>query len=401
MLRGRRILLAVTGSIAAYKSAFLLREFIKAGAEVKVYMSSGARRFISPITFNTLSGSSVLSEDEALDTESGEWTDHIYWGRWPDAILVAPATADTIARLGQGRADDLLGLIYLSAECPVQFAPAMDLEMHRHPAVQNNIRVLQEQGAKLIPAQEGELASGLKGHGRMEEPEAIIHSMDEFLSQDKSLKGKKILITAGPTYEAIDPVRFIGNRSSGKMGVALAEVAAQRGAEVVLVLGPAELRPADPSVHVIDVMSSREMYQAATERFPGCDLAVMAAAVADYRPAEVHHDKVKKEEGLSEIPLEPTEDILKALGEDKKRGQFLVGFALESGEGSHEGPGKLERKKADMIVLNSLEDEGAGFEADTNTVTLYTPDNDPEQIPLKLKSEVAERIFDRIQACIA
>ncbi len=400
-LRGCRILLAVTGSIAAYKAAFLTRELVKAGSEVRVLLTSGASHFISPLTFSTLSRSSVLSENRYLDKHKGEWVDHVHWGRWADRILIAPATADTIARLAHGRADDLLGLIYLSAECPVHFAPAMDLEMHRHPAVQTNIRVLRERGAKLIPAQKGELASGSEGWGRMEEPATILRYMEDALVTSQGLKGKRVLVTAGPTHEAIDPVRFIGNRSSGKMGVALAETAAERGATVTLVLGPVDLRPRDPSIEVLRVESAREMYDACITRFPGCDLAVMAAAVADHRPASISSEKIKKEEkGLGELALEPTEDILEALGEQKQEGQYLVGFALESQEGGAEAERKLEKKNADMIVLNSLAEEGAGFEQDTNSVTLYVRDNDPERIPLALKSEIAERIFDRIEACI-
>ncbi len=397
MFGGRRILLAVTGSIAAYKSAFLTRELVKEGAEVRILMTDGATRFVSPLTFSTLSKAPVIRDEMVFDPRSGEWVDHVHWGRWPDLILIAPATAHSIAKLAHGSADDILGLVHLSAECPVHFAPAMDLEMHRHPAVQKNIRELEEQGCERIAAREGELASGLQGFGRMEEPEGILQHLEHFFERIESLKGKRVLITGGPTHEAIDPVRFIGNRSSGKMGVALAEAAAKRGAEVTLVLGPSEVKPSDASIQVVEVESAEEMYEACRDRFEGMDLAIMAAAVADHRPAARSEEKLKKgEEDLTELKLEPTQDILASLGEQKKEGQVLVGFALESGNGEEEAQRKMKAKNADMIVLNSLEDEGAGFRHDTNKVTIHQPGNDPEPSPLDQKSKVAERILDRV-----
>lgn len=399
MIRGRRILLAVTGSIAAYKSAFLTRELVKAGAEVRVLLSSGATRFISPLTFSTLSGSPVLSDQMVPDPETGEWNDHVHWGRWADLLLIAPATANTIAKLAHGMADDLLGLIRLSAECPVHFAPAMDLEMYQHPAVRSNVQALQEQGARLIPSQSGELASGSIGYGRMEEPERILEHLEEAFQKAQRLRDRKVLVTAGPTHEAIDPVRYIGNRASGKMGVALAEAASKRGAEVTLVLGPGSVRPADPRIEVIDVESAQDMYEVCLERFPDLDLAIMAAAVADHRPAKVQADKIKKGAGkLEELELEETEDILAALGAIKEEGQLLIGFALESEQGSEEAERKLRSKNADLIVLNSLKDEGAGFRTDTNVVTIHRTGNDPERIPLESKSSIAERVLDRAES---
>lgn len=398
MLEGRRILLAVTGSIAAYKSAYLTRELVKAGAEVRVLLTDGAEHFVRPLTFSTLSKNPVL-DSSIRDEGTGRWTDHVEWGRWPDLILIAPATANSMARLANGLADDLLGLIYLSAECPVHFAPAMDLEMYRHPTTRSNIQRLEEVGCVTIPAQEGELASGLEGVGRMEEPEQILQHLEETFRKQNSWKGKKVLVTAGPTYEAIDPVRFIGNRSSGKMGVALAEAAAARGAEVTLISGPGSVQARDPSIHTQRVESAKEMHDAANASFSEMDLAIMAAAVSDHRPSRSASEKIKKaEKGELEVELEPTEDILASLGETKKNGQYLVGFALETNEGGDEAQRKLESKNADLIVLNSLQDEGAGFEHDTNQVTLHSRSNDPEQIPLDLKSRVAERILDRVEA---
>ncbi|MFB6258763.1 MAG: bifunctional phosphopantothenoylcysteine decarboxylase/phosphopantothenate--cysteine ligase CoaBC, partial [Flavobacteriales bacterium] len=311
MMRGRRILLAVTGSIAAYKAAFLTRELVKAGVEVRVLLTKSATSFVSPLTFSTLSRAPVLQNDSILDREKGEWSDHIQWAQWPDRILIAPATAHTIANLAQGMADDLLGLIYLSATCPVHFAPAMDLEMHRHQAVQANIRILQQRGDELIPAQKGELASGLEGFGRMEEPEAILRQLEASFSRSQTLTNKRVLITGGPTQESIDPVRYIGNRSSGKMGIALAEEAAARGAQVLLILGPSEWRPQKPGITIIDVGSAREMYEACVEHFQEVDLGIMAAAVADHRPVSPQGEKIKrgKQETL-DLELEPTEDIL-------------------------------------------------------------------------------------------
>lgn len=392
MLAGKRVLLGICGSIAAYKSAYLVRELIKNGAEVQVILTPSALGFVTPLTFATLSKKPVLSALVA-DEEHGLWSNHVELGLWADLVLIAPASANTLARMSQGASDNLLLTTYLSAKCPVFFAPAMDLDMHAHPANQENISMLEKRGNIHIPSESGELASGLEGTGRMAEPEHIVAFLHSYFAERAPLRGKKVLITAGPTYEPIDPVRFIGNRSSGKMGYALAEACAKLGAEVTLVSGPTHITP-PRGVQCINVGSAQEMYEATTMRFADCDIAILAAAVADYRPKDVATSKIKKANAAMQIELEPTPDILKTVGGMKTR-QILVGFALETDDAMANARKKLEAKHCDLIVLNSLRDEGAGFGHDTNKVSLITH-NKTEDIALKPKAEVARDILDYI-----
>ncbi len=399
-LRGKKIILGITGSIAAYKSAFLLRLLIKAGAEVQVLMSSAAADFIGAVTLATLSKRPVLSDIQS----EANWNNHVELGLWADAFLIAPATANTLAKLSSGICDNLLTAVYLSARCPVFAAPAMDVDMWHHPATRRNIRQLQSDGVHLLPVGKGELASGLQGEGRMAEPEEILNFLaDFFLAQGKQnpshslLRGKRFMLTAGPTYEPLDPVRFLGNRSSGKMGIALADALARRGAEVHLILGPSALRPKESSVEVIHVKTAEEMLQAALRLFPKADAAILAAAVADYRPAQVASEKIKKKGESMTIQLEKTADIAATLGRQKRPGQYLIGFALETENEKANARSKLQRKNFDFIVLNSLRDPGAGFQTDTNKISILFPDNKARAYELKAKEEVAEDILDTLE----
>lgn len=392
LLEGKRILLGVSGSIAAYKSAFIVREFIKAGAEVQVIVTPSAKDFVTPLTLGTLSKRPVL-EHLVKDEAHGVWNNHVEIGLWADLFLVAPATANTLSRMAHGEADNLLLTTYLSARCPVYFAPAMDVDMHAHDANQENIRKLEARGNIQIPSESGELASGLHGNGRMAEPGHIISFIESHLSEQAPLRGKKVLITAGPTYEAIDPVRFIGNHSSGKMGYALAREARNLGATVTLVSGPVHLE-APRGVTLVKVQSATEMYEATTSRFAEADIAILSAAVADFRPKDVAKEKIKKQEASLTLSLEKTEDILRALGKQKVH-QYLVGFALETANELENAKAKLKAKNCDLIVLNSLRTAGAGFGHDTNQVTLIES-NKTTTFELKSKDQVAVDIFDTI-----
>jgi phosphopantothenoylcysteine decarboxylase/phosphopantothenate--cysteine ligase len=389
-LKHKKILLAVSGSIAAYKAAFLTRLFVKAGAEVKVLMTPSGTDFISPLTLSTLSGHPVHSS-----VSSGEgWNNHVEMGLWADAMVIAPATANTLARMATGICDNAVLAVYLSARCPVFFAPAMDLDMWQHPTTQSNVERLISFGNHMIPVGYGELASGLTGEGRMAEPEDIAAYLDIFFAQKQNLTGKKILITAGPTYEKIDPVRFIGNYSSGKMGIALADVAAAKGAKVFLILGPTHLTPGHPGVEVIRVTTAVEMRAAATRHFPDCDAAILAAAVADYRPKKYAEQKIKKNDRDFTIELVENPDIARELGQNKKAGQVLVGFALETQSEVANAKAKIKKKHFDCIVLNSLNDKGAGFGYDTNKISIIGKDNKIKNFELKSKTEVAGDIIE-------
>ena len=396
-LAGRRILLGITGSIAAYKAAMLCRLLKTAGAEVRVVMTPLAKQFITPLTMATLSKNPILVE--FFDPENGAWNSHVSLGEWADCYLIAPATANTLAKMATGVADNLLLTAYLSARCPVVVAPAMDLDMYAHPATQQNLRTLAERGVRIVEPAEGELASGLSGKGRMAEPDAIAAFVGDLLTEKKkTLAGRRLIVTAGATIEAIDPVRFISNHSSGKMGYAIAGELAARGAEVTLISGRTAL-PVPPGVERVDVLSAEEMYNAAVRAFERADGAVMCAAVADYTPAEVSDTKLKKGDGELFIRLRRTRDIAAELGA-RKGGRLLVGFALETDDEEAHAESKLERKNFDFIVLNSLRDAGAGFRGDTNKVTLIDRTG-REALPLLSKREVAARIADRIEAFFA
>lgn len=386
MLKGKKIVLGVTGSIAAYKAAILVRLLIKEGAEVQVVMTPAAKEFITPLTLSTLSGRAVLCD--FFNNNSGEWHSHVELGLWADAMIIAPATASTLGKMAGGVADNLLVTTYLSMKAPVFIAPAMDLDMFVHPSTQQNLRTLSGYGNHIIEPAAGELASGLCGKGRMEEPENIVKSLKDFFFKNSRLKGRKIVITAGPTYEKIDPVRFIGNYSSGKMGFALAAECASQGADVTLIAGPVSLSTPCSSIKRVNVESAEEMYRAAVEAFPSCDAAILSAAVADYRPSVCADKKIKRKgEGLT-IELEPNKDIAAALGREKKSGQRLVGFALETNDAEANAREKLVKKNLDFIVLNSLADDGAGFAHDTNKVTIIDGEGAVEY-PLKSKRAVA------------
>lgn len=393
----RRVLLGVTGSIAAYKTAWLVRDLVRAGAEVQVVMTPAAHDFVTPLTLSTLSKRPVLTELFLRDG-SGRWNDHVSLGRWADVLVVAPASAHTLAKMAQGLCDNLLLATWLSATCPVYVAPAMDLEMYRDPATAHNLEVLRQRGVRTIGPDSGELASGLAGAGRMTEPMDIVHRLAADLMAGSPLAGKRVLVTAGPTREAIDPVRYIGNRSSGRMGFAIAEEAAARGARVDLVTGPVELTTDRPGIVRTDVESAADMAAACKERAPDADVVIMSAAVADHRPADPASAKIKKDEGHLELVLERTEDILAGIGRQRHPGQVIVGFALETDEGVESARGKLERKGLDLVVLNSLQDVGTGFGHTTNQVTLVGRDKDPERLPLMPKTEVAARILDAVEA---
>ncbi len=392
-LQGKHIVLGITGSIAAYKSCTLARLLIKAGAEVQVVMTPAAKEFITPLTLATLTKHAVVSE--FFDRRDGSWHSHVDLGLWADAMLVAPATASTIAKFANGVADNMLVTTYLSMRAPVFVAPAMDLDMYAHPATQHNLKTLTEYGNKIISPETGELASGLQGKGRMEEPERIVEFLDGYFKKSQQLLGKKILITAGPTYEKIDPVRFIGNYSSGKMGYALAEECAQRGAEVVLVSGPVSLTAKNPAIRVVSVESASQMYSAAVAEFSDCHSAILCAAVADFTPQISASSKIKREKGDMVLHLAPTKDIAAELGKLKRKEQHLVGFALETDNERSNAIHKLESKNLDFIVLNSLKDKGAGFAVDTNKISIISKTSVLEY-PLKPKSEVAHDIIDEL-----
>ena len=399
MLKGKHIILGITGSIAAYKAAYIIRALVKKEAEVQVVITPAGKEFITPLTLSTLSSHPVISE--FFSNRDGTWNSHVDLGLWADAMLIAPATASTIGKMANGIADNMLVTTYLSCKAPVFVAPAMDLDMFAHPTTQQNLDRLRSFGNHVIEPAEGELASHLVGKGRMEEPDRIVEILEGFFSQKQELKGKKILITAGPTYERIDPVRFIGNYSSGKMGFALAEACAQRGADVALVSGPVSLQAKHPAIHRISVESAEEMYQATVSRFPGMDAAILCAAVADYRPEVLEKEKIKREStGEMTLHLLPNKDIAATLGEMKEGKQRLVGFALETHDGLHHTMDKLRRKKLDFIVLNSLEDKGAGFQYDTNKVTLLDKEGRVQAFPLKRKEEVASDIIDKLSALL-
>lgn len=393
LLSGKNILLGVTGGIAAYKTTYLVRLFIKSGANVKVMMTKEAKEFVTPLSLSTLSKNSVYSE--FVESEDELWQNHVELGKWADLICIAPATANTMAKMVSGHSDNFLMATYLSADCPVYIAPAMDLDMYQHPTTQENIEKLQSFGHKIVPAESGELASGLVGEGRMAEPENILSFIENDLKKNLKLNGKKVLITAGPTYEAIDPVRFIGNHSSGKMGYAIAEKAAQNGAEVILVSGPTALKTDYKEINVEQVTSAEEMYQAVMKHFADCDIFIAAAAVSDYTPTDVAEEKIKKKDDSNmQINLKKTKDILFKAGKQKAN-QFLVGFALETENELENAKGKLAKKNLDFIVLNSLRDKGAGFATDTNKIKIISKDGH-QTYDLKPKPEVAQDIITAI-----
>lgn len=398
MLKGKRILIGVTGGIAAYKIPFLVREFKQAGAEVKCILTPASSAFVTPLTLATLSEHPV--ETELFDPMTGEWANHVELGLWADALVIAPLTASSLAKMAIGHSDNLLLATYLSARCPVFVAPAMDLDMYAHPTTTSNLKVLESHGVHVIPAAHGELASGLTGQGRMAEPQDIARVVVDFfqVNNGQPLKGQKVLITAGPTYEAIDPVRFIGNHSTGKMGIALADEAAALGAEVKLVLGPSALRPTNSSVEVISVQSATEMWEAVKQRWGYCTAGIFAAAVADYRPERTQLQKIKKQGETLELTLVKNPDILQWAGTHKKSGQLLTGFALETTNEEAHAKEKLEKKNLDFIVLNSLNDSGAGFGHDTNRVSLIDKHNNIRKFELLSKTETAREIIKHIFA---
>lgn len=398
MLKGKHIIVGITGSIAAYKAAALVRLLVKEGAEVKVVMTELAKQFITPLTIATLSKHPVMVE--FYNPENGDWHSHVDMGLWADLYLIAPATANTIGKMAHGIADNLLLTTYLSAKCPVMIAPAMDLDMYRHPATQNNLSILRSYGNLLVEPAEGELASGLVGKGRMAEPEEIVAFIHHYFHRRNDLAGKRVLLTAGPTYEKIDPVRFIGNYSSGKMGFALAESCAERGAEVILVAGPVQLQTRHPHIRRIDVESAAEMYDAVMSESDSCQVIVSCAAVADFRPKYREGAKIKRGKEDLVLELEPTTDIAAALGAKKKAGQLLVGFALETHDEECHAIQKLHHKNLDLIVLNSLQDANACFGYDTNKVTLIDRNGQPSHYALKGKQEVAEDIVNKIVSMI-
>ncbi len=400
MLRGKHILVGVTGGIAAYKVCYLVRDLRKAGAEVKVVMAGAAAKFVTPLTFSALSGHDVLTDlwthHQSIGSDIG--TQHIALANWADAFVIAPASANTIAKLTYGLSDNLLTIVALASRCPIVLAPTMDADMYLNPVTQQNIAKLQERGYVVVPPEEGELASGLKGPGRLPEIQVIIDTVERVLrTSTQDLKGKKILVTAGPTYEAIDPVRFIGNRSSGKMGFALANAAAQRGADVTLVAGPVQLET-PRNVTRIDVESAEQMYAAVTSHAHTADTVIMAAAVADFTPEAPAKHKIKKEAAKKQfsLALTGTPDILLSLGQKKKKGTLLVGFALETQNELHNAKEKLKKKNLDLIVLNSLNDTGAGFGSDTNIVTIVDRTGKAEKLPLMPKFDIANEILNRI-----
>jgi len=392
MLNGKKILIGITGSIAAYKAILLVRSLVKEGAEVKVMMTPSAKDFVTPLSLATLSKNPVLIELFDEDT----WANHVMLGRWADVMIIAPLSCNTLAKMASGLCDNLLLATYLSATCPVIVAPAMDEDMWHHPATKSNIEKMQSRGNTVIPVEKGELASGLEGDGRMAEPEHIIDHLKNDFFFVKDLTGKKALVTAGPTHESLDPVRYLGNRASGKMGVAIAKELAKRGAEVELVIGPSNMSINTAGIQLQQVESASEMYKACVAKFPEVDIAVMAAAVADYTPAQVSQEKIKKSSDTITFEFVRTKDILKTLGQQKSKGQILVGFALENHNEKEYALDKLRSKNADLIVLNSLNDEGAGFGYDTNKITIFESSGKQLNYEQKPKQQVAKDIVDRI-----
>lgn len=398
MLKGKKIIIGITGSIAAFKIPFLIRLLVKEGAEVQAVLTKNARDFVTPLTISTLSKRPALTFP--FDEKDGTWNSHVDMGLWADAMIVAPASAATLSKMVTGMADNLLVTTYLSAKCPVFFAPAMDLDMFRHPSTTANVEQLVQRGDILIEPQTGELASGLSGAGRMEEPENIVKVLRDYFSREQDFAGKKFLVTAGPTWEAIDPVRFIGNHSSGMMGYAIAEEAAKRGAEVTLVSGPTHLQTTEPGIRRIDVVSAEEMYNAVDGCFAEADVTIMSAAVADFTPEQVAGEKIKKEQNPEVIRLKPTRDILASMGARKKDTQVLVGFALETEHALENAEKKLNNKNLDLIVLNSLRDRGAGFGVPTNKITMLDKTKKRFDFDVKPKREVASDILDRVAAIV-
>jgi phosphopantothenoylcysteine decarboxylase / phosphopantothenate---cysteine ligase len=392
----RKVLLGVTGSIAAYKAGQLVRELVKAGAQVQVVMTPSAHDFITPLTLATLSGRPVLTDLFVRDG-SGRWNDHVHLARWADVLLVAPASANTIGSMAHGLCDNLLLACHLSATCPVYLAPAMDLEMFRDRSTARNLEILRSRGVRTIGPESGELASGLTGEGRMSEPEAIVEALIQDLLTGSRLNGRHVLVTAGPTQEPIDPVRYISNRSSGRMGFALAEEAAARGAQVTLVTGPVSLKIDKAGVQRVDVVTAQEMLEACREHAPKADVVIMSAAVADHRPAKAGTTKLKKERMGEHLELERTDDILQEIGHNKHDGQIVIGFALETDNELENARKKLEAKRLDLLVLNSLQDDGAGFGYETNKITLLAPGTDPAEFPLMSKAGAASAILDRLE----
>ena len=395
VLKEKKILLGITAGIAAYKTASLVRLFIKLGAEVKVIMTPASKNFITPLTLSTLSKNPVHSTFYSKEDENELWNNHVDLGLWADYMLIAPATANTLSKMANGTCDNLLLATYLSSKCPVYFAPAMDLDMYKHPSSIESLNKLQSFNNILIPATSGELASGLIGEGRMAEPEDIVSFIEKDIRAKLPLKGKKVLVTAGPTYEAIDPVRFIGNHSSGKMGFAIASAAANLGAEVFLISGPSNQQIKHSLVHRVDVVSAEEMYDASHMYFKDVDIAILSAAVADYKPKNSASEKIKKTDTALELSLSPTKDILASLGAIKKQ-QYLVGFALETNNEIENAKGKLKRKNLDAIILNSLQDKGAGFAKDTNKITIIDKEFNEKAFKLKSKVAVAKDIMNEI-----
>lgn len=398
-LKGKHILLGITGSIAAYKAAYLTRLLVREGAEVKVIMTAAAKQFITPLTMATLSRNPILVE--FFDPENGQWSSHVSLGIWADLYLIAPASANTLSKMAHGIADNLLLTTYLSARCPVMAAPAMDLDMYAHPATQESLRILRKRGVSIVEAASGELASGLEGKGRMEEPEKILEHVVKMLGSSlpaQTLAGRRAVVTSGPTREAIDPVRFISNHSSGKMASAIADELSRRGAQVTVVSGPAAVYPSVPQVELRKVTTAEEMYQAAVAEYDrGCDITVLCAAVADFTPASPSDTKIKKDGSRMTLELVPTKDIAAAIGERRRAGGVIVGFALETDNVRENALSKLHRKNMDMIVLNSMRDPGAGFGVDTNKVTVFRRDGSSQDIPLASKQEVASAIADNIE----
>lgn len=399
MLKGKHIIVGVTGSIAAYKTAILVRALVKEGAEVKVIMTETAKKFITPLTLATLSKNPVLVE--FFDPENGQWNSHVSLGLWADMFLIAPVTASTLAKMAYGVADNLLVTTYLSSRCPVFVAPAMDLDMFAHPSTQKSLEILRERGVTVVEPAAGELASGLDGKGRMEEPEKIVEQVIRHFSKKATFSGKRVLITSGPTREPIDPVRYLTNNSSGKMATAIAQELAFRGASVTVVSGPAAVKPKQQDIEVIDVVTAEEMYQATIAQYEqGADIVVLCAAVADYTPAQKSSVKMKKKGDNLTLELLPTKDIAACVGKIKRDGDILVGFALETDNEFDNAQDKLARKNLDMIVLNSLRDEGAGFAGDTNKVNIFFKNGERSSYPLKSKQSVAIDIVDSIEGLL-
>ena len=391
-VKDKNIIIGISGGIAAYKIPLLVRSLKKAGANVQIVMTPAAHDFVTPVTLSTLSGRPVLSE--FIKDSTGSWNNHVSLALWADLMVFAPVTANTLAKMATGQADNFLLAVYMSAKCPVMIAPAMDLDMYAHPATKANLQKLQSYGYEIIPATEGELASGLTGYGRMEEPENIFDRISTFFTPKNDLTGKKVLVTAGPTYESIDPVRFIGNHSSGKMGIAIAEAAAERGADVVLILGPTHLQANHPNIRTVKVQNAAQMYDAVHREFDNADITIMAAAVADFTPEQTAGQKIKKNGDSMSLKLKPTKDILASLGQKKSGNQILIGFAMETENEKNNALKKLRKKNLDFIVVNSLREKNAGFKHDTNKVSILTKNGDVIDYPLKTKKEVAKDILD-------